>query len=482
MKCADERAEEAEMTKETRDASVPRAAATAALSAGIPRMPGGYPFLGHAVALRSHPLEFVQSLRAEGDVVAFRLGPRRAYAVNHPELIRQMLVADAKKFEKGTMFEKGRLVARNGLFTSEGDFHLRQRRIIQPLFHQSHIARYTAAMREVAQSRVDSWRDGQEVRMDQELFSLALATVTKVLFSAEISDQWSLAVQRSLPVLLEGLARRALAPIDLLDKLPTPMNRRFSAALSVLENVVNGIIDKHHAGRTGSGDLLAALLRARDPETDAGMSASQVYDEVVTMLIAGTETTAGVLSWACSLLSRHPHVLRRLQAELYSTLGDREVRYADLPNLRYLQQVIAETLRLYPPTWMLMRRPVTDVTLGKWTIPAGSTVLFSIYALQRDPALYELPERFDPDRWSPERAADIKRGSYIPFGSGVRGCAGEQFARTEMAVILSVILREYSLHPARTRPAEPIARILITPSAIPLILKRRPAGRERQEA
>lgn len=469
------------MKKDTRSASVPQAAAAAASGAGIPRMPGGYPLLGHAIQLRSHPLNFVQSLRAEGDVVAFRLGPRRAYAVNHPELIRQMLVADAKKFEKGKMFEKGRLVARNGLFTSEGDFHLRQRRLVQPLFHQSHIARYTATMWEVAQSRVDSWRDGQEVRIDQELFALALTTVTKVLFSTEISDQWSAAVQRSLPVLLEGLARRALAPIDLLDKLPTPMNRRFGEALSVMENVVNGIIGEYRAGRAESGDLLGALLRARDEQTGAGMTDQQVYDEVVTMLIAGTETTAGALTWACYLLSRHPDVLRRLQAELYGTLGDREVRYADLGNLRYLQQVIAETLRLYPPTWMLMRRPVTDVTLGKWTIPAGATVLFSIYALQRDPALYERPDRFDPDRWAPERAAAIKRGTYIPFGSGARGCVGEQFARTEMAVILSVILRKYSLYPVRGGSAEPVVRILVTPSPIPLIIRRRPAVHDYQE-
>lgn len=469
------------MTKEMRNESVPQAAAKAALGVGIPRMPGGYPFFGHAFQLRYHPLKFVQSLRAEGDVVAFRLGPRRAYAVNHPELIRQMLVADAKKFEKGKMFEKGRLVARNGLFTSEGDFHLRQRRIIQPLFHQSYIARYTSTMWEVAQSRVDSWRDGQEVLMDQELFSLALATVTKVLFSTEIRDQWSLEVQQSVPVLLEGLARRALAPIDLLDKLPTPMNRRFGKALRMMENVVNSIIDEYRADRIESGDLLGALLRARDEQTGEGMSDQQVYDEVVTMIIAGTETTAGALSWACYLLSRHPHVLQRVQTELDETLGDREVRHADLGNLRYLQQVIAETLRLYPPTWMLMRRPIADVVLGRWTIPAGSTVLFSIYALQRDPALYELPERFDPGRWAPERAADILRGTYIPFGSGVRGCAGEQFARAEMAIILSVILRDYSLHPALTRPVEPIVRILTTPSAIPLIIERRTAGREHQE-
>jgi cytochrome P450 len=337
-------------------------------------------------------------------------------------------------------------------------------------------------MREAAQSRADSWRDGQEVLMGQEFFSLALAIVTRALFSAEIGDQSSLKVQQSVPVLLEGLARRALAPIDLLDKLPTPMNRRFGKALSVMESVVNGIIDEYRAGLTGSGDLLGALLRARDEETGEGMSDQQVYDEVVTMLIAGTETTAGALSWACYLLSRHPDVQRRLQAELDGTLGDREVRYADLGDLRYLQQVIAETLRLYPPTWMLMRRPVVDVGLGRWTIPAGSTVIFSIYALQRDPALYELPERFDPDRWPPEYAADIQRGAYIPFGSGVRGCAGEQFARTEVAVVLSVILRKYSLHPAPVPPAEPIVRLLVTPSATPLIIKRRTADREHQEA
>jgi cyclooctatin synthase len=207
-----------------------------------------------------------------------------------------------------------------------------------------------------------------------------------------------------------------------------------------------------------------------------------VYDEVVTMLIAGTQTTADALSWTCYLLTQHPHVLQRLQSELDETLGDREVRYADLGNLRYLQQVIAETLRLYPSTWMLMRRPVVDVDLGSWTIPAGSTVLFSIYALQRDSALYELPEQFNPDRWAPERAADIQRSAYIPFGSGVRGCVGEHFARAEMAVILSVILRDYSLHPALAQPTEPIPRLLLQPSAIPLIIERRLAGREHQDA
>ncbi|TFV29888.1 cytochrome P450 [Streptomyces sp. T1317-0309] len=155
------------------------------------------------------------------------------------------------------------------------------------------------------------------------------------------------------------------------------------------------------------------------------MSDEQVYDEVVTMLIAGTETTAGVLSWACYLLSQHPHIQQCLQDELDEHLGDRDVAFQDLGKLRFLQQVIAETLRLHPSTWMLMRSPVTDVELGRHVLPAGSTVLFSIYALQRDPALYSHPDEFAPDRWAPERAAQINRDdAYIPFGAGIRGCAG----------------------------------------------------------
>ncbi|UUN29849.1 cytochrome P450 [Streptomyces sp. FIT100] len=451
-------------------------------------MPGGHPFLGHALQLRSRPLEFVQALRTYGDIVAFRLGPRDAYAVNHPDLIRRMLTTEAKSFAKGRMFEKGRLVARNGLFTSEGDFHLRQRRIIQPLLRRAHIQQYTVTMREIAHARVETWRDGQEIRMDRELFDVALDTVTRVLFSTRIGDHGAAAVYRSLPVLLEGLGRRAVAPIDLLDKLPTVMNYRFARALSQMRRVIEHIISEYRSrgadadADAGTADLLAALLAARDEETGEGMSDEQVYDEVVTMLIAGTETTAGALSWACYLLSRHPRIQQRLQAELEEQLGERDVVFEDLGKLRFLQQVIAETLRLHPSTWMLMRSPVADVELGGHLLPVGSTVLFSIYALQRDPSLYPRPDEFDPDRWAPERAALIHRDAYIPFGAGIRGCAGEQFARAEMAIILGVILRQFILCPGSGPPARPIVRLIPMPSAMPLIVHRRPRGPGFQEA
>ncbi|MFI9047323.1 cytochrome P450 [Streptomyces sp. NPDC053427] len=445
----------------------------------IPTAPGALPFIGNIPQLRRRPLDFVRSLRSHGDIVRFRLGPRVAYAVNSPALLQQMLVADARLFEKGKMFAKGRLVSRNGLFTSEGDFHLRQRRLIQPAFHKARIRHYTGAMHELARERVDSWQDGQEILLDQELLSLSLATVTKALFSTSIGKRLSEDVRRALPIILDGLGRRALAPIDALDRLPTPMNRRFDRALATLKNVVHRIIADYRADTDGglaSGDLLSMLLTARDEETGAGMSDEQVYDEVVAMLIAGAETTAGALSWACYQLSRHDEVQQRLQGELDGMLGGRrveEVAYEDLRALGYEQQVIAETLRLHPSTWMLMRQPITDVDLGGYRIPAGATVLFSIYALHRDPELFPHPELFDPDRWRPDRAAKIPRGAYMPFGNGIRGCAGEQFARAELAVFLSVIFSRCSIRPVPGKSVHPVTRLITAPSSMPMIVQRR---------
>ncbi|MGW8953966.1 cytochrome P450 [Streptomyces sp. NPDC055709] len=278
-------------------------------------------------------------------------------------------------------------------------------------------------MREIAQDRVEAWRDGQEVRMDQELFDLALTTVTRVLFSTRLGDEGTAVVYCSLPVLLEGLGRRAAAPIDLLDKLPTVMNHRFTKALSLTGSVVEDIISESRSRGTETADLLAALLMARDEDTGEGMSDEEVYDEVVTMLIAGTETTAGALSWACYLLSQHPHIQQRLQDELDSHLGERNALFEDLGKLPFLQQVIAETLRLHPSTWMLMRSPVTDVELGGHLLPAGSIVLFSIYALQRDPSLRPEP-------------GGVRSG---PLGA--RTCRTGRVAPAQTAIDIAHILR-----------------------------------------
>ncbi|GAA1899520.1 cytochrome P450 [Streptantibioticus ferralitis] len=428
----------------------------------IPSMPGALPLLGHMPQLRRQPLEFVRSLRAHGDVVRFRLGPRAAYAVNSPVLIRQLLVTEAA-----------------------ADAPVPRRGPVRPVFHPSRIRQYAATMCELAEARVDSWRHGAEILLDQELFSLSLATVTKVLFSGHAGQRLAEDIRRTVPVLLEGLGRRALTPVSALDRLPTPMNLRFKRALRTLQEAVRHTIAEYRADPAGgleSGDLLSMLLTARDEATGAGLSDEQVYDEVLTMLIAGTETTAGALSWACHLLSRNHDAQRRFQRELDEALGRRDVRHVShetLQELAFQQRVIAETLRLYPSTWTLTRRPTNDVEFAGHRIPAGATVLFSIYALQRDPELFAHPEQFDPDRWLPESTPGIPWDAYIPFGSGLRGCAGEQFARAEMAAFLSVIFSRCSVQPVPGRPAHLVTRLMPMPSAMPLIVRRRPRSDRR---
>ncbi|MDF3289618.1 cytochrome P450 [Streptomyces silvisoli] len=424
----------------------------------IPSLPGAMPLLGHIPQLRRQPSEFVRALRTRGDVVRFRLGPRWAYAVNSPALIRQMLVADAEQAAS-----------------------LRRRGSVGLVLHPSRIRQYAATMCEIAEARVDSWRHGAQILLDQELFSLTLTTVTQVLFRGRAGARLAEDVRGTLPVLLEGLGRRALTPVGALDRLPMPVNLRFRRAQRTLQEAVHRAIAEYRADGLEHGDLLSMLLTARDADSGAGLSDEQVHDELVTMLVAGTETTASALSWACYLLSRDGDAQRRFQRELDEALGRRDVHQVSHETLRELafqQRVIAETLRLYPSTWMLARRPNSPVELGGYRIPAGSTVLFSVYALQRDPELFASPERFDPDRWLPKSSPGIPRDAYIPFDSGVRGCAGEQFARAEMAAFLSVIFSRCSVRPA-PGGSPPVTRLMSMSSALPLIVRRR-TPRERR--
>ncbi len=421
----------------------------------IPSLPGAVPLLGHLPQLRGEPMEFVRALRSRGEVVRFRLGPRAAYAVNSPALIRQMLRADA-----------------------EGPAPTHRRGPAGLVLHPSLIRQYAATMCELADARVGSWRHGAQIRLDQELSSLTLATVTQVLFHGRAGHRLAEEVRRTVPVLLEGLGRRALAPVGALDRLPTPVNLRFRRASCALERAVHRAVAEYRADRLDNGDLLSRLLTARDRETGAALSDERVHDELVAMLVAGTQTTASALSWACHLLSRDDGAQRRFQRELDEALGRRDIRQVSHETLRELafqQRVIAETLRLYPPTWMLARRPDNPVELGGYLIPAGSTVLFSIYALQRDPELFARPEQFDPDRWLPESSPPVPPDAYVPFGGGVRGRAGEQFARAQMASFLSVIFSRCSVRPAPGGAPAP-ARSASMPGAVPLIVRRRTPG------
>jgi len=276
-------------------------------------------------------------------------------------------------------------------------------------------------------------------------------------------------VIRSMPIVLEGVTKRALSPTQLLEKLPTPENRRFHAANGRLRDLVDRIIAEYRRTGVDHGDMVSMLLLARDEETGEGLGDAQVRDEAVTMLLAGTETTSTTLSWVFHVLGQRPDLEARLHDEVDEVLGDGPVSFEQIGQLGYTRRLVTETLRTYPAAWLLTRRTNEPVSLGDVVLPAGTDVLFSQYALHRDPALYADPDVFDPDRWLPERAARIPRPAFIPFGAGNRQCIGEGFAWTEAIVVLATMARRWRMRavpgvPVRMRPAA-----TLRPSRLPMV-------------
>src|SRR5882757_7704313 len=434
--------------------------------ATVPTAPGALPLLGHGLRFVRDPLEFVTSLRAHGDVVAIRVGTAKVLMVNHPDLVRKMLVDKAYAFDRGRQFEKLRPWWGNGLSVADGDFHLRQRRLMQPAFHRRQVAGYVREMQEAAEAAVRVWTPGAPIRLDEELYALLVTMVARNLFSTSIDDATVARLQAALPVILDGVGWRSLDPTDLLEKLPIPANRRFGQALSDMHAMVDEVIDHHDAT---AADLLSMLREARDPDTGEPMSRQQIHDETITLMMVGSETTRSTLSWACHLLSRHPSVQREVQAEADRVLAGRPARAEELGELAYTRRVVTETLRMYPPAWILTRRATVDVDLGPYRIPAGTNVCYSSYAVHRDPSLYADPDRFDPDRWLSERAGGVARQDYLAFGAGSQGCIGEPVAWAQTAVVLSTIARHWTLEPAPGAEAKPSAKLLLMPDRLTLI-------------
>jgi pentalenene oxygenase len=435
------------------------------LSTDIPTLPG-LPVLGHALRLLRDPLRFICSLRAHGEVVAIRVGPATVYVITDPGLVRQVLVDQSRLFDKGRQFEKLRLWLGEGLSTSEGDFHLRQRRLAQPAFHRRRVAGYVADMQDAAHRRVAAWPPGRPIELDRELCALLVTMVARTLFSASVDEQAIGRLQAALPVILAGVGWRVLDTTELLEKLPLPANRRFNDALATVHAIADGVIDSHD---NTADDLLTALQQARDADTGQQMSAQQVYDEVITLMMVGSETTSTNLGWACHLLSRHPQVQHGVQAEVDEVLGGRAPQAEDLARLTFTRRVFTEALRLYPSAWLLTRRASTEVDLGGYRIPAGAQVCYSPYALHRDPAVHPDPDRFDPDRWLPERAQGTPRNAYIPFGAGNRGCIGEPIAWAQATVTLAAIAQRWTLHPVPGAEVKPVARMLLMPNHLRMI-------------
>ncbi|HUQ83213.1 MAG TPA: cytochrome P450, partial [Gemmatimonadaceae bacterium] len=395
----------------------------------------------NALTMGRDPLAFLAGLRDEyGDIARVPLGAETLYLFSHPDLVRDVLVTNHRNFHKGRGLERAKMLLGDGLLTSEGDFHLRQRRLAQPAFHRQRIAAYGATMAKHAVARRDRWRDGLTIDAHEEMMALTLAIVGKTLFDADVEHEAE-EIGAALATTFESFNFGFFLPFGaLLEKLPLPATLRFRKARARLDATIYRIIEERRRSGADRGDLLSMLLLAQDTEGDGtGMTDLQLRDEAMTIFLAGHETTANALTWTWYLLSQHPHVEARLHAEIDAALGGRAPTADDLPALPYTRMVLAESMRLYPPAWIVGRRAMRPFEASGYTIPARSIVLACQYVMHRDPRWFPDPERFDPQRFAPERQAERPKFAYFPFGGGPRVCIGEQFAWMEGIILLATI-------------------------------------------
>lgn len=442
----------------------------------IPSAPGRLPLLGHALKLGRQPLAFLRSLREVGDLVRVDLGSLPMYVVTSADLVREVTVEQARSFEKGRLYDRVRPLVGNGLATAGGEVHRRNRRLIQPMFHQSRIAGYAQTMSDRAVALTGSWSAGQTIAVEQVMGELAIEILAETMFSTDIGCPAVEAVRRDLPVILKNMLIRAASPA-ILDHLPIPPNRAFDAAARSMRQVIDDVIagTRQAGDDSNQADLLSVLLAARDADTGEALTDEEVRDELVTILFAGTETTASTLAWTFHEIARHPEVEKQLVAEIDEVLGGRPATIEDVPNLVGIRRVLDEVIRLHGVT-LLMRRTTREVALAGFTLPAGTEVAFSLYALHRDPTLYTDPDRFDPDRWLPERRTDIPREAFVPFGSGNRRCIGDAFAWTEATIVLATVLARWQLRPVPGHEPREAASAMAHPDHVPMIVvPRRPA-------
>ena len=404
----------------------------------------------------------VESAKKYGDIVFFKVGNERIYLFNHPDLIRDVLVTNQRNFIKSRALVRAKRVLGEGLLTSEGDFHLRQRRLAQPAFHRDRIAAYGRSMVDYAVRTSSRWVNAGPLDIHDEMMKLTLAIVAKTLFSADVEKE-ATEIGEALTTTFDAFNIGILPFSEILEKLPLPYIKRFEAARGRLDETIYRIIDERRATREDKGDLLSMLLLAQDTEGDGGgMTNTQLRDEAMTIFLAGHETTANALSWTWYLLSQHPEIEARLHREV-DALGDRLPQPEDLPSLPYTRMILAESMRLYPPAWAVGRRAINDFEVNGYNIPAQSMVLMSQYIMHRDPRFYPDPERFDPERWQPDVAATRPKFSYFPFGGGTRICIGEQFAWMEGTLILATIAQHWQMRYLGTSLPEIEPRITLRP-------------------
>jgi cytochrome P450 len=437
---------------------------------------------GHFRRFLREPLQFQLDARQRfGDVFRFRIGPLVAFFLYHPDHVRHVLFEHQQNYLRGWHYRFLKRQMGDNLVVSEGDYWMRQRRLAQPAFLRPRLSGYADVMTDATSRMLARWRDvaakSESIDIGREMSRVALAIAGRTLFSRDISDEAD-AVGQAFPALGAYLERRFNSPFTTPPPwVPTPGNRRFRRAVRTLNEIVLDLVKERRADGRDHGDLLSMLLAARDPETGAAMSDDEIRSEALTFLLAGHETTATALTWTWYLLATHSAVRQRVREEAVAVLGDRTPTIADVSRLNLSRMAIEESMRLYPPIWAVPRQAVTDDEIGGYRIPAKCTVCLCPYVTHRHPAVWERPDEFDPERFTPERSAGRPKGAYFPFLGGPHQCIGNEFAMLEMRLVVAMVLRELDLELVPGQTIEPKGSIALRPAGPVLIRLSRVTGR-----
>jgi len=412
-----------------------------------------------------------------------RFGWFRLVYLHRPEHIEIVCVKSDKSYTKPSGIEGLRRFIGNGLLTSEGQFHLRQRRMIQPAFHKKRIAAYGDCMVAFTRERMAQWQDGVQLDIHEEMMEVTLAIIAKTMFNADVSAD-AKKVAHALEYVNGYQERYNIRWIGrIFDALPLPSTLRLKAAMQELDDMVYRIIAEHCDDENDSGDLLSMLLSSKAEEDGGTMSGPQLRDECLTLFLAGHETTAVLMSWLWMLVSQHPEVEEKLHAEVDAVLCGRDATVEDLESLVYCRYVVTEAMRLYPPAYVFGRQASEDNQVGPHLIRRGTVIGISPFIIHRQPEWYPEPERFDPDRWQPERCASLPKFAYCPFGGGSRKCIGDQFAWMEATLILATIAQAWKIRLKPGHQAVPDPQITLRPkNGMPVVLEKRNPGTSVSEA
>jgi cytochrome P450 len=427
---------------------------TARLDLPLPPGPRGAPFVGSLLEAWKSPLDlFARGLREHGDVVRFKLGPLRYVLLNDTDAVKHVLVDNAKNYTKSRNYNGLKLVVGEGLLTSEGEFWKRQRRLAQPAFHRDRLAGFVDMMAIATGEALERWQPkvGTTFDVHAEMMRLTFHIVGLTLLGANLVDEAD-AIGHALSIALDFANDYAEAAVRLPPWVPTPKNRRFKRALATLDALVLRVIEERRRDNREEKDLLGMLMAVKDEEAapgaaNTGMTDRQLRDEIMTLVLAGHETTANALTFTWYLLSKHPDVARRVKREVDEVLGGRTPGLADLAKLVYTRQVIDESMRLYPPAWAFERQAIEDDEVKGFAIPKGTILGICVYTLHRSVAHWPNPEGFDPDRFAAgaDEKSERPRWAYLPFGGGPRMCIGSAFATMEAVLVLAMFVGRYRL-------------------------------------